>query len=123
MTSPAAAAFRAEVQAALDTVLPQIRGLQDLQVASIEPDTKTAVDEELAVNVRRRDLLQTNLAALTKLEDDGYPATPKKPVPASVYEELLQQKADLEAALAEFEASVASSVDIALGDAVNTPTT
>jgi hypothetical protein len=118
------AARRAELEAALSVLEPQIRGLDDLSHVSITSALAAEVSGQSVACKRRRDLIQAELdamdacdAAYDALLADGYPEMPPDSVVDSVYAELKEQMADLEAAAARFQAE-ASRVSINLGTPV-----
>lgn len=86
---------------------PVIRGLDDLAVVSLS--THQADQEARTAYKRRRDLINTLLAAMdaqdaawADLEADGYPTLPVVLVRGPIFDELQEERADLEAALAVF---------------------
>lgn len=102
-------ARRAELNAALAVVNPQIRGLQDLSVTSISAELKAQIALQVDARSRRVTLINAELAALdtavqamNNLEADGYPDLPATPIIGSLFEELHEENADLTAALAVF---------------------
>lgn len=122
MGSPAQEAWRAEVQAKLAIVTPQVRGLEDLSKASISSETQAKVQEALTTHAQLQAHLQSELASLSNLDGDGYPDIPKVEVIADVFAELEQQRIDALAAFGEFEPlPPASTLNIALGAAADKP--
>jgi len=123
------ASLRQEIEAALETLSPQIRGLEDLLHVSLSSEALQAIGEELADHQRRKALLLAVITALDAVENarldlgaDGYPEMPKREVSFAVYEELLIQLADIEAALEEFEAEPkAANMEVVLGEATDKP--
>src|SRR5579859_6802932 len=72
--------LRAELQAALAVLAPQIRGLNDLSKTSISTELLNQIDEQITNRVRRQSLIQAVLngldavdGELSALENDGYP--------------------------------------------------
>jgi len=113
--------LRAELNAQLVVLAPQIRGLHDLANTSISPDLRTAVELEITERERRRDLIEASLAALDAavnrlddLEADGYPNLVPGSVPNSLFEELKEENADLTAAIGLF-AEQAANLSVSLG--------
>ena len=122
-------ALRAELEAALAVIDPQIRGLHDLAVVSISEELATAIKEEIAVRERRQQLLNMTLGrldsvvdALEELEADGYPALPDAALPPDLFAELQGEDADLDAGSGVFVQTVATSISIDLGSPVERPT-
>ncbi len=100
---------RAELNAALAVLKPQLKGLADLRDTSISPDLKQAVIDQITARTHRQDLIHAALAALdaanvalTNLNDDDYPNLPTAPVPGSLFAELQEEKSDLAAAMSVF---------------------
>lgn len=123
--------LRAEINAAIAVISPQIRGLEDLTKVSLTKPTLDQVKGELADHRRRLDLLNGVIealdaleAALARLVADGYPAMPKAEVTATVFAELQEQQADILAALAEFEQEpLAENIAVVLGVPADKPLT
>jgi hypothetical protein len=120
--------LRAELEAALAVLEPELRGLRDLFVVSISAPLQSSVNEQILVRQRRVDLINATLAALdgvvtarTALEADGYPALPDAPLPADQFTELQGQDADFKAAIGVFEVAAATTVTVNLGDPVPKP--
>ena len=114
-------ALRAELNAALDVLAPQIRGLHDLAAVSISADLAASVAEQIVERERRRDLLNAAIAtldaghdAMNALEADGYPALPDATIIASQFNELQEQSSDLDTAIGIF-AEQASKGTVVLG--------
>jgi hypothetical protein len=131
MASTTLLGLRAEIDAALAIVTPQIRGLEDLTKVSLSQPALDEVSGELADRRRRKALLDAVIAALDAVDKamdalvaDGYPAIPKEEVSASVYAELQEQQADILAAIAEFEKQpLAENIAVVLGDPADKPVT
>lgn len=118
--------LRAELMAALAVLAPQIRGLHDLDGVSISMDLKAEVDTQILAREQRRNLIQTSIdeldavvRALTMLEADGYPALEPVPVMSSLFQELREEVADVEAAAGVFKADQAMTMSIGLGTPQN----
>jgi hypothetical protein len=112
---------RAELEAALAEIEPQIRGLDDLARVSISADLQAKVVEHGTTLKRRRDLIQAELNAMDAVDNahdallaDGYPETPPASLTDSLYAELQIQEADIEAAVSTF-AAMASMLTVNLG--------
>lgn len=126
------AALRAEYTAALNDIIPKIRGGVDLD-ETVESD---AAQIFLAVVLdnwkRRRNLLQATLAALDSLAGareallkDGYPALARLDVPPEIADELKTQQSDISAALSELRGqaqSVAAGIVFSIPTIADKPT-
>lgn len=119
--------LRAELNAALDVLAPQIRGMHDLLAVSISDQLRAEISTVVANRERRRDLIQAVLndldAALrerTALEDDGYPSLPNVSIVNSQFSELQGEAADLQAAVGVF-GQEASRLSVGLGAAADKP--
>lgn len=114
--------LRAELNAALADLEPQIRGLHDLAAVSISADLIASVTQQIIEREYRRNLITTALArlddahdAMNTLEADGYPALPQATIIASQFNELQEQQTDLETAIALFREQ-ASRMTVGLGE-------
>ena len=101
--------LRAELQAALAVLAPQIRGLNDLSKTSISTELLNQIDEQITNRVRRQSLIQAVLngldavdGELSALENDGYPDLPPVAVLGSLFSELQEENSDLAAGVAVF---------------------
>lgn len=99
-------ALRAELNAALAVLAPEIRGLQQLLTTTTSDSARAILAEQLADKVRRRDLIAVvladqdkELADLNALEADGYPDVSPMAVSNAVFEELAGEQTDIGAAL------------------------
>lgn len=109
--------LRAELDAALAAIDPQIRGLRDL----LELDIASAAvhdtyQAEFDILSQRRTLIAHVLAALDSvvaamdaLEADGYPNIAQVPVDAAIFDEMSGEISDMEAAFKLFAARLAAS--------------
>jgi hypothetical protein len=122
--------LRAELEAALAVLEPELRGLRDLFVVSVSPALQSSINDQILVRQRRVDLINATLAALdsavaarTALEADGYPALPDAPLPADQFTELQGQDADLQAAIGVFEEAPppATTLTVNLGEPIPKP--
>ena len=102
-------ALRAEIQAALAVVQPQIRGLHDLLETDISPALKAVITSTVQARENRQNLLlavirglDATLGALQNLDADGYPALPDVLLSVDEATELSGEKTDLEAAIGIF---------------------
>ena len=121
------AALRAEYEAALAALEPQIRGLIDLIKTATSAELQTSLQAELDQLKERRKLLNNGIAALDEitaaqeaLAADGYPAVPMAVLSAPTLEELNAEVKDIEAAQALFEAG-AEKIEIHLGVPTDKP--
>lgn len=108
-------ALRTEMQGAVDSLVPIIRGLQDFAKMSISPDALIAVKAELVVRQRRLDALNAVLAALNAVESnlnallaDGYPSFSPNLGVQAVFQEIQDEQADLALAANLFRAGAVS---------------
>jgi hypothetical protein len=122
-------ALRAEMQAALDALEPEVRGLQELKAIAISSSARLAVSTQIDIRTRRRNLLGAVVAALdavvasrASLVADGYPAMQKAAVFGPVFDEIRAQSGDIAVAAGLFvseDTPTAISLDVA--DAVHKP--
>lgn len=110
MASDTIAGLGTELDAALAALVPKIRGLEDLTKVSLSPQPAASVQTALAAHNRRRDYIQVVKAKLAdlidaraNLVDDGYPQPILATVSPSIFQEFLEQQADLAAAFGEFQ--------------------
>jgi hypothetical protein len=115
-------ALRAELQASLAVLTPEIRGLHDLRAVSISPELATAIAAQITIRERRRNLIQSVLDSLDAvivarraLENDGYPLLDDVQLGATQFSELQGELADLEAAMGVFKPQMATTMSVALG--------
>lgn len=108
---------RTELEAALDVLEPQIRGLHDLAAVSISRDLKAAIDREVAARERRRNLIRAEIAEMDqantahdKLLADGYPNLNVVALEPALFDELQGENADLDAATAIFDTDRAATL-------------
>lgn len=120
-------ALRAELNAALEVLAPQIRGMHDLINVSISDELRAEVADVVQKRERRRDLIQAvlnnldaTLSARTALETDGYPTLPHVSIVNSQFTELQGEAADLQAAVGVF-GQEASRLSVGLGAAADKP--
>jgi len=120
---------RAEWQAALDVLAPQIRGLEDKVKDDLSEELRIALKERLAF-LKERDVLVNSAiaaqdaadAAEEVLEDHGFPALPDMEISSDLLEELDREVADNLAARSGFEViALASNLVISLGTPVDKP--
>ena len=118
-------ALRAELEAALKVLEPQIRGTDDIAHVSVSKALRTADEKLRDDRIRRQSLINEVLkqldetaAAVTQLKNDGYPDLPQMQLTPELWEELKVQKADLDAAFALFEQEQAATVSVVLGEPV-----
>lgn len=119
----------AQLAAAREVLAPQIRGMADLATTTISPDLRAKIQEIEAGRVRRDNLIvaaqtarDAYIAALTALEADGYPDLPNTQVANSLFDELQEEQADLQAAASVFiVVPKATTLAIELGAPVAKP--
>lgn len=100
--------LRSELNAALEALAPQLRGLADLAASpTISGELQGVVRQQIADRDRRQTLIKAVLAALDNaieqmkaLQADGYPDLPT--VPLAQFAELKAEQADIAAAAAIF---------------------
>ncbi len=116
-------ALRGELVAALAVLAPQISGLQGLAAMSLSPDLAAEITDQIAFKTNRQTLIQNVIngldavvAEIVLLDADGYPALPPAPLIGSLFSELQEENAALEAAVAVF-----SQVQIAAGTPSTSP--
>jgi hypothetical protein len=122
-------ALRAELEAALAVLEPEIRGLHDLTTVSISTELQTEINKQIDIREHRRDLIQSVLnsmnatnAARNALEADGYPALPDAVLSPVLFSELKGEDADITAAIGVFEEKLpATTMSIGLGAPVDKP--
>lgn len=117
------AAWRAEIEAALAVIGPEIEGLIDLQGIHASAEFLAFIAAQLSKFEGRENLMRAVIAALDAanvaralLEASGYPSVDKIPMEHALFEEKKKQQAEIEAAFALFEDEpVAASMTVALG--------
>lgn len=127
MTATTFDGLRDEMTAAIEVLEPQLRGLQDLEKASLSDTTRTAVTLSIGEHEQRLSLLHSVLKelddlehAINNLENDGYPAGLVMEVDKTTADELQGQQADYQAAFGQFElAALATTMTITLGDSAD----
>lgn len=117
-------ALRAQLLKDIDDMARQIRGLPDIAATSVSQRLADALRSQLALRVRRRDLIQSVLdrldvvvAGLAELQADGWP-TPVKlaTLDTELWTELQGEQSDVEAAVAVFEREQAAMIKVKLGE-------
>jgi hypothetical protein len=109
--------LRAELDAALALLLPQIEGLSHLEMVSAIPtDLIAEFNAASTTRSHRRDLIVAVLHALdavvstyATLVADGYPDLPPIPLLPSIGDELAAELAVIEAAIAVFQTGQAET--------------
>lgn len=116
-------ALRAELDAALAVLEPQIRGLGYYSSISSDEDLKRELDEQKRVRMRRRDKIQAVLEDLDNvvegiqsLKADGYPNFPPVNIDPRLFTELQNEDSDLDAAVKLFSPAHATNVSFTLGE-------
>lgn len=121
MATDPAPALRAEIQAALSVVSPQINGISELIAVVSDEDVALANDLTKAVEGRNRryDLLRKVLLDLdlllddlNALEADGYPTLEDVLLPAAELSKLQMEVADINTAAAIFHLSQGERIDV-----------
>ena len=115
------AARRTELNNQLVTLAPEIRGLDDLARTSVSPDLAARITAQSDTLKRRRDLIQAELNGMdsvnvlhASLLADGYPSLPAASVMGSLFDELQEELADLQAAVGIF-VNEATNLKVTLG--------
>ena len=111
-------ALRTQLKADYDALAPQIRGLPDIAGAAVSPTLIAALDAELAIRERRRDLIQAALdqldrvvTALVALEADGWPEPVEQmTLDPVLFAELQGEQRDTAAAAAVFRQQAAITI-------------
>jgi len=119
--SSAITALRAELAAAIALLDPQIRGMEDLAQVSMTEETLSFVRRDFVNYSRRKTLCQAVVAALDHIEADGFPDVVRAQLPASNFAELQEQRADLLAALGQFDQAPAVKIEAELGEPTDKP--
>jgi hypothetical protein len=122
------AALRAEMQAAIQALVPGLRGLQELaSITTLSSSARMAITDQIDRRGRRTDLLKAVLSALDALDAagaalavDGYPDMPKIQIFGPVFDEIQGHSGDIATAVALFEAEniAAAKLSISLGTPV-----
>lgn len=94
--------FKAEVEKALNSLSPEIEGLNDFMSVNLGREAQTAVSDLKQVYERRRDALSAVLETILVLENDGYPKVLTKDVSLAVYSELNGNLLTMTAAFGQF---------------------
>lgn len=115
MPSEKLIALKAELESAIESIVPQIEGLEDFGRLNIQPATRDKITETHTDFTRRRDKIQVVLSALEDLEDDRYPNLDDRQVGTEVYADLKSQTETLAAALEKFSPEQASELGVSIG--------
>ena len=99
-----------EIEQALATLAPEEEGLDDFDSLDITPETEAIVKAAKLDYAQRRQLLTTAWTALNALQVDGHPVLNIDPVSLSVKADLDAQMATLNAALAKFTTTAATTL-------------
>ena len=101
--------LRAEYEAALAILDPQIRGLEDIATMSISADLLAQIQNQIAARIQRQTLiknvinrLNSVIEAITTLLEDGYPNLPAAAITDLLFAELKEENRDLVAAMNVF---------------------
>jgi hypothetical protein len=113
--------MRADLVTARDALLPAIRGLHKLAAvftASSDADLLSQVNTQIMTYERRRDLIVAKLVTLdavvtagNTLEADGFPTTLTAPLVGSLFSQIQEENADLEAGMAVFSPELTVAVN------------
>jgi len=114
--------LRAELNAALAVITPQIRGLQDIEKLPAPAAFRSFVDAQVVSHQKRQVLILAALASLdavvtarAALDADGYPAVDKITMPQDLFRQLTGEMHDVAAAAALFVDATAATVTVSLG--------
>ena len=110
--------YRAELNASLAIINPQIDGLDDLTRASLSQPSIDAIKLELADRRRRNGLITAVLNAMTALEADGYPALSLAAVDPGLVQEIAAETAAINAAVGIFGVVAVAASDQAIIDQI-----
>lgn len=91
-----------ELQAAKETLLPELEGLRDFSRLNLSGRSAEEVQATLQAGNRRLDLLDSAINVLTRLQGDGYPTLPTRVVSTEVLDDLQGNIDTLEAAFRRF---------------------
>ena len=94
--------LRAELLAAQTVLAPQIRGLDELSRGELNSEALASVNQLRRQRNERLDLIIAVLAAIDKLDADGYPNLERFPVTPEIAAYFQAELAALEAAFAIF---------------------
>jgi len=119
--------LRAQLEAALAVLAPQIRVLHDLAAISIPTELRVIVNDAIATREPRRDLileviaaLDAVLAVLNNLEGDGFPDLPNVTITPILLQALHDALSDLNAGASVFAVQqMATELRISIGAAVD----
>lgn len=106
-----------EITGALATLEPQLEGLRDYQRLNLHDDTRAIIESAIVDYARRETLLFGSRNALDQLRDDGYPSLEVREVAQAVYADLAENKATVDAALAQFAPLTAATLRTTAGPA------
>jgi len=117
-------AYRAELQAALSVLGPQIEGLGALAKANLSQPAIQAVSAQLLSRRNRLRLIQNVIgaidvlsAAMAALTNDGYPALPTIPIQETLFEEIMRE---IDAMISAIEIFSSGAISIEIAEAVFT---
>jgi hypothetical protein len=106
----------AEIEQSLDTLAPQHEGLRDYYRLNLLPPTMEIVKESIQLYDHRVAALETALAALKALDAAGHPDVIVREIPETEYQDLVNNKDTVDAALSTFAPSVPAA-DLGLASA------
>jgi hypothetical protein len=104
MPTTAETAFRTELNAALDVISPQLRGLKDIAAQQISADLMSDVQSQTTERQMREDAINAVLAAMDLLDANGYPDLPGAVIQGSLFAELQEHISDVASAAVVFQA-------------------
>lgn len=91
-----------EMKAALDAILLENEGLDDLGLLDLGDDAAKEVDSYSTIYKRRVELLNESIGKCQLLIADGYPALPVRFVSEAAYADIADQEASIAAILKKF---------------------
>ena len=106
--------LRAQLQASLEMLWPQILGLQALAaVPGISPGLLIDINQQIGVKTNTQNLIKAVIAdldaavtALGVLYESGYPSMPPMVISSALYAELQTDQSNIQAALGTFAPSI-----------------
>lgn len=99
-----------EIAETLAILEPELEGLRDYQRLNLHDDTRAVIVVAVADYERRQSLLLKSQRILTDLIADGHPNLDVREVAQAVYADLAENKATIDAALAQFAPNMAADL-------------
>src|SRR5262245_6276322 len=93
-----------EYEQALTDLEPRVAALEKVARLDIQPETRAAIEQQLAAYRRRAEVVRQARLAAQNLAADGYPELAPLPVPQNVLDDLPEQTAGAQAGSAQFTA-------------------